>query len=67
MTRHAVVTARARTEEDFNLLTQMLLALGYGSDEPLEHKGFRLRPFFPSESILEVAYNEATSVTPTWI
>lgn len=56
--RHAVVTARARTEEDFTLLTKMLLALGYGSGEALERKDFRLRPFFPSESILELAYHE---------
>jgi 6,7-dimethyl-8-ribityllumazine synthase len=62
--RHAVVTARARTEEDFNLLTKMLLALGYGTADALERKDFRLRPFFPSESILEIAYYEATRRCP---
>jgi len=48
------VTAQAKSEEDFELLTKMLEALGFRSSEALEYRDFRLRPFFPSESILEV-------------
>jgi len=59
-----VITARARSEEDFGLLTKMLDALGFPSRELEEYGNFRLKPFLPSELILEVVHREDPRVYP---
>jgi hypothetical protein len=47
----AAMTAQARSEEDFELLTRMLEALGFGSREVEEYRDLRLKPFFPQASV----------------
>jgi len=59
-----VITAQARSEEDFELLTRMLDALGFRSRELEEHRDFRLKPFFPYELILEVVQHKNPRVYP---
>jgi 6,7-dimethyl-8-ribityllumazine synthase len=60
----AVITAQARSREDFELLTKMLEALGFRSREIEEYANFRLKPYFPYESILEVVHRENPRVYP---
>jgi 6,7-dimethyl-8-ribityllumazine synthase len=60
----AVITAQARSEEDFELLTRMLDALGFRSRELEKYETFRLQPFFPSELILEVVHRKNPRVYP---
>src|SRR5260370_21539077 len=59
-----VITAQARSAEDFELLTRMLDALGFRSRELEEYRGFRLKPFFPFELILEVVQRKNPRVYP---
>ncbi|MCU1299229.1 MAG: Riboflavin synthase [Acidobacteriaceae bacterium] len=60
----AVITARARTEEDFELLTRMLDALGFRSRELEKYQNFRIKPFFPQELIFEVVHSKNQRVYP---
>jgi 6,7-dimethyl-8-ribityllumazine synthase len=60
----AAVTAQARSEEDFELLTKALEALGFGSREVEEYRDFRLKPFSPTASILEVVHRKKPRVYP---
>jgi 6,7-dimethyl-8-ribityllumazine synthase len=58
------ITALAKSKEDFELLAKMLEAIGFRSSEAVEYRNFRLKPFFPSESILEVVQREKPRVYP---
>jgi 6,7-dimethyl-8-ribityllumazine synthase len=58
------ITAQAKSKEDFELLAKMLEAIGFRSSEAVEYRNFRLKPFFPSESILEVVQREKPRVYP---
>jgi 6,7-dimethyl-8-ribityllumazine synthase len=60
----AVMTAQARSEGDFELLTKMLEVLGFGSREVEEYRDFRLKPFFPAEAVLEVVQGKKPRVYP---
>ncbi len=60
----AVITTRAQSKEDFNLLTKMLDALGLPSRELEEYDNFCLKPFLPPELILEVIHSETSRVYP---
>jgi 6,7-dimethyl-8-ribityllumazine synthase len=59
-----VIAAQARSEEDFELLTRMLDALGFRSRELEEYRDFRLKPFFPYELILEIVQRKSPRVYP---
>ena len=43
----AVITAQARSEEDFELLTKMLRALGFRSGEVEEYPNLSPKAFLP--------------------
>jgi 6,7-dimethyl-8-ribityllumazine synthase len=58
------LTVQARSGEDFELLTRMLAALGFRSRALEEYRDFRLKPFFPFESILEVVQRKNPRVYP---
>src|SRR5579863_7250836 len=58
------LTVLAKSGEDFELLTRMLEALGFRSREVEEYRNFRLKPFFPFESILEVMQRKSPRVHP---
>ncbi len=60
----ATLTVQAKSGEDFELLTRMLEALGFRSRELEEYRDFRLKPFFPFESILEVVQRKKPRVYP---
>jgi len=60
----ANVTAHARSEEDFELLTRMLDALGFRSGEVEDYKHYRLQPFLPSDLRLEVVYRKNPRTYP---
>jgi 6,7-dimethyl-8-ribityllumazine synthase len=59
-----VITARAKSAEDFALLTRMLCALGFRTDEVEEYKNSCFRIFRPSDLILEVVYRDALRPDP---
>lgn len=52
------LTACARSEHDFHLLTRMLSALGLKSGEAEQHSNLRVQPFFPSIAAVEVQYQK---------
>jgi 6,7-dimethyl-8-ribityllumazine synthase len=60
----AAVTTRAKSEEDFALLTKMLEALGFHAYEAEDYKNVRLQMFRPNSSILEVAYGKTPRSYP---
>src|SRR5208282_5422414 len=60
----AAITVQARSEEDFELLSRMLEALGFGSREVEEYRDFRLKPFSPTASVLEVVQRKKPRVYP---
>jgi 6,7-dimethyl-8-ribityllumazine synthase len=60
----AVLTARTKSEKDFELLTKMLVALGFGAREMERYESFRLQAFLPTDLILEVVYRKVAHVCP---
>jgi 6,7-dimethyl-8-ribityllumazine synthase len=60
----ANVTAQTRSEEDFELLTRMLDALGFRSNEVEDYKHYRLQPFLPSDLRLEVVHGKNLRTYP---
>ncbi|HEY1677218.1 MAG TPA: 6,7-dimethyl-8-ribityllumazine synthase [Candidatus Sulfotelmatobacter sp.] len=58
------VTTSAKSEEDFELLTKMLRALGFQADTVEEYKEFRLQMFRPSDLILEIGYRTSPREYP---
>jgi|HubBroStandDraft_1064217.scaffolds.fasta_scaffold00129_7 6,7-dimethyl-8-ribityllumazine synthase len=62
--KSAVITAQAKSEEDFKLLTEMLDALGFRSREVEEYGSFRLKSYSPYESTLEVVYRKNARAYP---
>jgi 6,7-dimethyl-8-ribityllumazine synthase len=56
MIKWAHLTARARTEQDFQLLTKLLVALGFEGKEIEEYSQVRLQTFLPAVSALEVVH-----------
>jgi 6,7-dimethyl-8-ribityllumazine synthase len=58
------LTVQAKSGEDFELLTRMLEALGFRSRDVEEHGNFRLKAFFPLESILQVVQRKSARVYP---
>jgi 6,7-dimethyl-8-ribityllumazine synthase len=59
-----VLTAQARNEEDFELLTKMLGALGFQSGAREQYGSFQLQSFRPNELILEVVQRKSPRVYP---
>jgi 6,7-dimethyl-8-ribityllumazine synthase len=59
-----VIKARARSAEDFALLTKMLAALGLEADEAEEFKNSRIQMFRPSTLILEVTHSNTRRTDP---
>jgi 6,7-dimethyl-8-ribityllumazine synthase len=59
-----VLTAQARNEEDFELLTKMLEALGFQSREREQYESFQLQPFCPNELVLEVVQRKSPRIYP---
>ncbi len=59
-----VLTAQARNEEDFELLTKMLEALGFQSQEREQYASFQVQPFRPNELVLEVVQRKSPRVHP---
>ena len=59
-----VLTAQARNEEDFELLTKMLEALGFHSREREKYESFQIQPFRPDELVLEVVHRKNPRVHP---
>ena len=60
----ANVTAQTRSQEDFELLTRMLDALGFRSSEVEDYKHYRLQPFRPSDLRLEVVHRKNPRTYP---
>ncbi len=60
----ANVTAQTKSEEDFELLTKLLDALGFRGDEVEDYKHYRLQPFLPSDLRLEVVYRKDSRTYP---
>lgn len=58
------LATQARTEEDFQLLTRLLAALGFSAGEIEEYPNFRLQSFTPSTSVLEVLYRKTPQGHP---
>ncbi|MGA8430408.1 MAG: 6,7-dimethyl-8-ribityllumazine synthase [Candidatus Sulfotelmatobacter sp.] len=54
--KSAVITAQTKSEEDFKLLTRLLEMVGLRSEDEEDYKTYRVRPFFPTESILQVVH-----------
>src|SRR5712692_7462847 len=52
------LAAHARTEQDFELLTELLGALGLQSREVEEYRNVRLQSFLPSVTVLEVVHRK---------
>jgi 6,7-dimethyl-8-ribityllumazine synthase len=52
------LTAHAKTEEDFNLLTSLLEKLGFRSKERERYPNITIQPFLPSEAGLEVVHRK---------
>jgi 6,7-dimethyl-8-ribityllumazine synthase len=59
-----VIRARARSAEDFALLTKMLAALGLEADEAEEFKNSRIQMFRPSTLIFEVTHSNTPRTDP---
>jgi 6,7-dimethyl-8-ribityllumazine synthase len=59
-----VITARAKSAEDFALLTRMLRALGLEANEVEEYKTSRFQMFRPSDVILEVVHRDDSRIDP---
>ena len=62
--RWASLTLHAKSEEDFGLLTKMLDALGFRSQDVEEYGHYRLQPFLPSDLRLEVVHRKNPRVYP---
>jgi 6,7-dimethyl-8-ribityllumazine synthase len=60
----ANITAQTRSEEDFELLTKMLDALGFRSKEVEDYEHYRLQPFLPSDLRLEVVHRKNPRTYP---
>jgi 6,7-dimethyl-8-ribityllumazine synthase len=60
----ANVTAQTRSQEDFELLTRMLDALGFRGDEVKDYDNYRLQPFLPSDLRLEVVHRKNPRTYP---
>jgi 6,7-dimethyl-8-ribityllumazine synthase len=60
----ASLTVQTRSEEDFELLTRMLDALGFRSQEVEDYQNYRLQPFRPSDLILEVVHRKNPRAYP---
>ena len=60
----ANVTAQARSEKDFELLTRMLDDLGFRSNEVEDYERYRLQPFLPSDLRLEVVHRKNPRTYP---
>ena len=58
----AIITAQAKSKKDFDLLTEMLEALGFQTRELEQYDSFRLKPFFPPELILEVVHRKTPRI-----
>jgi len=52
------LTARTRSEADFDTLTRLLSSLGLRSDEVEDYPHLRLKPFVPDGATLEVVYRK---------
>jgi 6,7-dimethyl-8-ribityllumazine synthase len=58
------VKTRAKSEQDFALLTKMLEALGFHAYEAEDYKNVRIQMFRPDSSILEIAYSKTSQPHP---
>jgi 6,7-dimethyl-8-ribityllumazine synthase len=58
------ITARAKSVEDFELLTRMLRALGLRAEELEEYKNSRIQMFRPEDLILEVISSDSQGSHP---
>jgi 6,7-dimethyl-8-ribityllumazine synthase len=58
MIKYINLTAQARSEKDFDLLTRLLAALGMKNNEVEDYPHLRLQPFLPSGLALEVVYRK---------
>ena len=59
-----VITARAKSAEDFTLLTRMLRALGFWADEVEKYKDIRVQMFRPEDLILEIVSRDSRGSDP---
>jgi 6,7-dimethyl-8-ribityllumazine synthase len=64
MIKWVTLTAQARTQEDFTLLTRLLEALGFGRGEIEEYPHLWLQSFAPTGSVLEVVHRKTPSGYP---
>ena len=60
----AVIAVQAKSEGDFELLTQMLEALGFRCRDLEQYGTFRVKPFFPPELILDVVHRDTPRPYP---
>jgi 6,7-dimethyl-8-ribityllumazine synthase len=60
----AALTAQTKSEKDFELLTKMLVALGFEAREMERYESFRLQSFLPTDVVLEVVYRGVPRVYP---
>jgi 6,7-dimethyl-8-ribityllumazine synthase len=58
MIKYVNLTAQVRSEQDFDLCTKLLRALGLKSKEVEDYPHLRLQPFMPSGLTLEVTYRK---------
>jgi 6,7-dimethyl-8-ribityllumazine synthase len=58
------ITAKAKSTEDFTLLSKMLIALGFKADETGESRNSAFRMFRPSDLILEIVYRNNDKLCP---
>jgi len=58
MIKYINLTAQVKSEQDFDVLTKLLTALGLRHDSVEDYPHLRLQPFLPSGSTLEVVYRK---------
>jgi len=64
MIKWVSLAAETRTEEDFELLTKLFAALGFGEGQSERYQHLRLQSFTPNGSVLEVVHRKTPRPHP---